>query len=142
MAKTYDPSQVNLYISGILVTGYAEDTFIEIKRNEPLYKAKYGVRGDCTRTRNPNKSGTITFHLLQSSTANEKLSALVAADEIAGAGTIVFPVMVKDSSGTSITSSPESWLVGYPDEVYAKETKDRTWIIECANLLKFVGGNS
>lgn len=141
MARTYDPNQVNLYISGILVTGFAEDTFIEVKRNEPIYKTKYGVRGDATRTRNANKSGTITFHLMQSAVANEKLSELVAADEIAAAGTIVFPVMIKDSSGTSLDSAPEAWIIGYPDATYAREVKERTWVIECETLIRFIGGN-
>ena len=140
--RTYIPEQVNLYISGILVEGFADGTVIEVKRNEQLYKSKSGIKGDITRTKNANKSGTIKFHLSQTSITNEKLSALVIADENAPAGTIVYPVMVKDLAGTSLDSSPDAWINGYPDTTYSKESSERVWEIECATLLRFIGGNS
>ena len=140
--QSYSPLLVNLFVTGVAITGYADGTFIEAKRDKKVYTKKVGAHGDITRTRSADKSGTITIHLHQSSPANDALSALVIADELAQAGTIVFPVMIKDLSGTTLISAPDAWIEGYADAMFAEEVGNRAWVFHCGTMAIFNGGNS
>jgi hypothetical protein len=78
--------------------------------------------------------------LAQTSPFNDILSALAAADEVSSTG--VFPVILKDNSGTTIVSSGAGWIRKPPTSGFGKEIENREWVIDMASTIFFVGGNT
>jgi len=136
---TYDPSQVSVTLGEILMSGFAEDSMIEAERPEPTYADVAGADGQVTRAKTSDKRGTVTIHLMQSSDTNDLLSALHIADEQSNAG--VRPLMIKDMSGTTVLSASHAWIERPAAANFAKGAGERVWVIKCARLEFFVGGN-
>jgi hypothetical protein len=139
MVLQYDPKQVAIIIGGKVMSGFADGTFVTIKRAEKAFNLKIGVDGEGTRSKSNNKSGMIEIVLMQSSASNDDLSALTAADELSNLGAV--PCLVNDKSGRTLASCLTGWVQKYPDAGFAKEVETRTWIIETDNLALFIGGN-
>lgn len=131
---TYDPNEQDLIFNGVLITGYAEGTFIKASRNEPSFSFKASNSGGGARCRNPNKSGRIEITLHQGSPSNGVLSAFMEQDELTGEG--VGEAMIKDRStqGAKVTAQ-NAWITQPADYERSKETGDVTWIIETDELL-------
>lgn len=138
---TYDPSQVTLIAAGVPVSGFAEGTFITAERNEDSFNLSVGSDGEACRTRTNNRSGRITFTLLQSSISNQLLAAVLNTDEITPAGDAIAPSMIKDNTGTTLIMAETSWLVRPANVEYANEASNREWIVETDNLVMNIGGN-
>lgn len=137
--KTYNPADVQLVIAGILVSGYADGTFIAIGRDNPSFTSGTGADGEGWRAKSNDKSGTCTLTLLQTSLSNDGLSALNALDEASGDG--VGPLLLKDNSGRSLYSAETVWLEKPADAEFAREQSDREWVVKTDKLNVFVGGH-
>lgn len=137
---TYDPSQVIIAFSGVPLSGFTDGTFCEIVRDEATWVKTVGADGIVTRGKTNNRSGTLTVTLKQSSPSNDVLSGFMIADELSNKG--VFPVIVKDLSGTSIYFAAQGWISAFANSTFGKEISDRSWIISLAETDIFVGGNS
>jgi hypothetical protein len=138
--KTYSPKDISIIVAGTQITGFAEDSFLSIERSSDAFVKVVGADGEVARTASADKSGTITITLLQSSSSNDVLSALQAADEISLTGK--FPLLIKDHFGTSIHEASTAWVMKVADAEYGAELGDVEWTIECADLTSFVGGNT
>lgn len=138
--RTYSPKKVQLIVGGLIIQGYAEDTFITAERNTDAFTRSTGADGETSRVHSPDRSGMITLTLQQTSQSNDALSALAAADDLSLQGT--FPVLLKDNNGTTLATGQEAWIRKYANSEYAAEMSQREWIIDVANLIMFVGGNS
>lgn len=138
MFKNYDPADIIATFLGSLIIGFAEGTFVRVERNEDSFTLKVGSQGDATRSRNRNKSGTITFTLMQSSPSNDVLSNAALADELDGSGIGV--AQVKDLNGTSLALGATAWVRKRPAGEWGKEAGNREWVLETDNLEHFVGG--
>lgn len=126
---TYDPTEQDLIFNGVIITGFAEGTFIKAMRNEPGWSFKPSNSGGGARCRNPNKSGRLEFTLHQGSPSNGVLSAFATADELTAEG--VGEALVKDrSTSAAKVTAQNAWVVQIPDYERGKETGDITWIIE------------
>lgn len=135
--NTYTPADVSLAFGGYVLSGW---NTINIKRNYPVFTPVDGIRGKNTRVRNRNTSATISFSCLQTGEANDLLSDIVRQDTELGTGRIA--LTLKDSSGSSIFSSSESYVAGYPDVVFSEGFEYRVWVIQCASSEGWnVGGN-
>lgn len=137
---TYDPSEVTVAIGGAIMSGYTDGTFVEIARNEATWNTVVGADGIVTRGKTNNRSGTLTLTLKQSSPSNDILSALLIADELTNAS--VFPVLIKDLSGTSIFFSAQSFLTTFANSTFSKDITDRSWVFTLADVDIFVGSNA
>ena len=137
--KEYDPGEVQLSFFGVIPTGFAEGTMITVERDEKTWTKKVGADGEVARTRVRNSSGKITFTLMSTSSSNLELAALIIADEVSGAG--VGPAFVKDNSGNDLHAAAEAWLDGPPPAEYGDESSDREYVLDCADLDMFSGGN-
>lgn len=136
---TYDPSQFQLIVGGIPLSGYADGTFIEVERDEAMWNKVTGADGITSRAKTSNKAGQVRVTLAQTSPSNDVMSALAVADELTNAG--VFPVLLKDGSGRSVVASSAAWVQQMPTAEFSKEITNRTWIIDCAGMDVFFGGN-
>jgi len=138
---TYDPSRIAITFGPVRISGIADATFCKVSRAESKYTTKAGADGETARSRNLNRIGTVEITLLQTSAANAELAALHLADEISDGGTPGLPLMVKDLEGNSLTVAFEAWIEKTPDEEYAKEVGERTWVFGTGNLVVHPAGN-
>lgn len=138
--KTYDPLEISCVFLGIPISGFANGTFVEAERNEDTFTLTVGASGEGARARNRNKSGQVTFTLLATSSSNDLLAAVAAADELNGTGS--GPLFIKDRLGTTVAVAANAWVKKQPKIEYGKEVSDRQWVIECEALEIFSGGTT
>lgn len=138
---TYDPRQLALTVGGFIISGFAEDEFVKVARDDDAFFKHVGVTGEVARVQNFNQSGTVTVVLMQSSASNDDLSALAAVDFASRGLAGAVPVTCRDRSGRSVFASVFSWVKKFPDSTYGRDATTREWVIECANLLISMGGN-
>jgi hypothetical protein len=138
--RTYDPSEVIITLAGVIISGYTDGTFVEVARDEPTWTKTVGADGTVTRGKTNNRAGTVTITLKSSSPSNDVLSGILIADELTS--TEVFPVLIKDLSGTSVFFSAQGWVQQYANAPFGKDIPDRVWTIATAELDMLVGSNS
>lgn len=136
--KTYDPGSIVVQFGSDILSGFGDDV-VKVTRNEDSFMLHVGADGEVARTRNRNKSGTITFTLLRTSASNDILAASLASDEALGDG--IKPVTVQDTLGTTVHFGANAWVQKAPDDDMSKEANDREWTIAVADLDHFAGGS-
>jgi hypothetical protein len=139
--RTYDPSQVIIVFAGIPLSGFADGTFLSVEQNEDSFTLQIGTDGEGTRSKTNNRSGRVTFTLMQSSQANDLLSALHNLDIRSPNGDGIGPLLIKDNSGRSLFSAEKAWIVKPPTGEYGREAASREWIVETDHLILQHGGN-
>src|SRR4029077_13060282 len=133
--KTYDPGRIVIVVNGILIEGIADGTFVKISRMTPSFSSKAGAGGAVIRTKSRDKRGKIELTLLPSSPSNDRLSALVTADENVDAGVgAVGPSLVKELNGTTICAGGKSWVTQPSDDDDGGNPVNRSCTIEIAEL--------
>lgn len=142
LTGSYDPSQVVVTIGGVIVTGFSDGDSIIARMADDKYFTRVGTDGGVARARNASALGEIEIKLLQTSGANAALSALFNTDDLVNGGLAVIPVSVVDGSGLSLAAASQAWVKSIPEMVLGKEVSERTWILSCADLRMFHGGNS
>ena len=137
--KSYDPAQVQAILAGILISGYADGTFITVARDNPSFNSIVGSDGEGARAKSNDQSATITVTLLQTSASNDSLSALAALDEASGDG--IGPFLLKDDSGRTLLQAETAWIEKPADSEFAREISNREWVIKTDKLTGLTGGN-
>jgi hypothetical protein len=139
--KTYNPFQVQIVIGDIIVTGYADGTFVTVSQDETRFVKSTGADGEVSRTKTNNRSATVTLTLKQTSSTNDLLSELARLDDESNAGVRAFTLKESGSGGTIIFAQT-AWIENLPDIVYSKDEENREWTIALADASTFVGGNT
>lgn len=139
MVKTYDPKQVSLIFGGKIGHGFTDGTFITVERDEDTFSKKVGVDGEGTRAKSNNKGGKVTVTLHQSSSFNDDLSAIQAADELTNSG--VLPLLIKDNSGRTVCAAGTAWIKKPANPEFGKDVANRVWVIDTDEFDIFNGGN-
>lgn len=138
--RTYAADEVRIVVGGAPVTGLADGTFVSISRDEQAFNKVTGADGVTSRAKTGNRAGTITLTLQQTSPANDVVSALMIADEESNSG--VTSVLVKDTSGRTLHFAASAWVQQMPDTDFSKDIEEREWVLDCAAIDSFVGGNA
>ena len=134
---TYSPREVQLIIAGYKVSGWES---ITITRAVDGFTPVRGIRGKNTRVRNTDTSATLTVPVMQTELSNEVLNSIHSQDLQLGSGRI--EITLKDGSGTSVFSSNEGYILGYPPVTYSGGIEYREWRIFCQTTSTFeVGSN-
>lgn len=136
---TFDPKQFSVIVAGKILSGFADDDFIEIERDEDMWTKKTGVDGEVTRSKSNNKSGRVTLRLMQSSMSNDDLSTLALLDESSNAG--AGALLCKDNSGRAVFASDTCWVRKFPKAGYKKGVNMMEWTLDTGVLNVYVGGN-
>ncbi len=136
---SFDPKEVLIIVGGVPISGYADGTFLEITQDVQQFTKTTGADGYTTRVKSNNYGATATITLAQSSPSNDVLSALAAADRLSNNG--IFPILIKDMSGSTIIFAGTAWIQQIPDAVFGNEINTRAWVIEMAEADTFLGGN-
>lgn len=135
----YSPDRVIIVFGGIIIGGFAKDTFIEVERDEATFMKYNGALGDTARSKNLNKGGKVTLTLMAVSPFNDELYGLAALDED---DTILpGPLQIKDLNGNMRCSAEIAWIEKWPKIDRAKESGTVQWVIDCASLEVIPGGN-
>jgi hypothetical protein len=141
-AKVFDADQVSLVFMGITIdSGYADGEFVTIEQTEQDFTVVVGTDGEVTRSKTNNRHATIKVKLMQTSSGNATLSALNNLDVATPGGAGVGPMMIRDRQGTSVYTASKCWIAKPPDVSMDRTATPREWTLECANLVRFDGGN-
>ena len=134
----YDPEGCFLNLSGIIISGFAEGTFIEIERDEAVFTKKTGSQDDATRTINRNTGGKVKFTLMQQAPCNDQLQALLDKDvaTLLGYGALSFTEFLSNT----VADTSWAWIEKQPKVERAKESMVVQWEIDCHKLRIKVGG--
>ena len=136
---TYDPAEVVITLGGIPITGYAEDTFVNVEFDEDQWTKVTGADGHTARAKSNNYAGSVTITLMQTSAGNDVLNSLWLRDRRRNEG--VVPLLVKDSQGRTRWTATYAWVRKMPAQEFGSENGEREWVIDCAELLGSLGGN-
>lgn len=140
--KNYSAADVTVNFGAINIeSGRGDDEFVSIEQDEENFTYKAGVDGEGTRSETKNRKTRVTLTLMQTSAANDLLSAVHELDKKTSGGAGVVPLIVRDRSGTQVFTSAEAWIVKPPDQKYAKEAGTRVWLIDCHDPQRFDGGH-
>ncbi len=138
MVRTYDANKVVVVLGANILSGFADGSFLTVERSEDSFTVYVGSSGEVARSRSNNKTGTSTLKLMQTSLSNDILSAYMVADELSGQG--IVPFQVKDLQGATLVLAKESWVLKPADVEFARESGEREWKIQHAELEVFIGG--
>jgi Bacteriophage KPP10, Structural protein ORF10 len=127
--RTYDPTEVQINIGTLTLTGVADGTFIKISRNTAeRYKRKVGAKGEVSRSRVSDKSGTIEVTLKHTSPSNQNLYMI---DKNPAA----FPVTIIESGSSKfVASATEAWVEKIPNPEFGAEESNAVWVFGCSDL--------
>lgn len=128
---TYDPKKVNLDVRGVIITGYADGSMIEIERNSDLVYPYVGTQGDVGFAESADQTGKIKIRLKQDSPSVVYLNALARekGDDAA------FPVSIINMNTNGVNcSGTKSRLLKPANEKFDKEITEREFEIFVADL--------
>lgn len=140
--KVYDAGSIVAIFNGIVINGYADGTFISIEQNADAFSLQIGTDGDGTRSRSNNRSGAVTFTLMQSSDTNSLFSALHQVDLNTPGGDGIGPLLIKDKLGATLVTAEKAWIRRFPTSTFDREATSREWTIETDNLVQLVGSSN
>lgn len=122
------------------ILGFADGDVIKVARSKPVFTTKVGAKGDVTRVRTADKTGTIMITLQAGAASNDYLAGLISADESSGSS--ILPIMIKDLNGNFLVTAEKAWITKYPDETRGEDGPSREWEIFCAELIMVSGSAS
>jgi hypothetical protein len=140
--RVYDADQVTVTLAGIPVTGFADGEFVRIERESAAFQDVAGTDGEVTRSKSNDDRASVTFRLMQSSPANDLLSALYNLDKNTPGGAGVGVMMVRDRQGTSLFTAEHAWISESPPVSLDRTATEREWTVRCATIVEFHGSNA
>jgi hypothetical protein len=124
------------------ITGYGEDTFLEIEVSDDAFVTKVGADGTVVRSGIENPLATATLSLQQTSPSNLVLEYLHQLDkEILGAGVVTFTVeipsiksdFIQSGFGTGVPFTGTAYVKKTASYSYGKESGERSWVLDVVN---------
>lgn len=131
--KTYNPKEVVVACGTHIVSGYADDSFINIEPNGDGITKKVGCDGEIARSISPDNTYKVKITLLQNSDSNSFFSNIADYDRATGNG--LFPVLIKDLRGGLLFATEAAWVVKKSPATRGKETNNREWEIDTASAV-------
>lgn len=145
---TFSPNDVTVVItqrsSGIahIVSGYSEDSIVNIERNAETFTMYTGADNTSTRIYNANKSAVVTLSLQQTSASNDILSLLYQNDSATRNSSGLFSLQISDASGRSRYFSDDAYVGVVPNSAFGNTMQTRDWMLHAHNLDTYIGGNA
>ena len=138
--KDYSFLNTTLLVNGVEITGFDEgDDAIELARINDSSSHKIGADGEMSVSISADRSGTVTFRLMQTSDSNLYLSALVSAAEN-GAFIPIF-VQFKDTQGGDIGSGTQGYIPRPATMTRGTGVNNQEWMVTVERLdLLHLGG--
>ncbi|CAP41320.1 phage structural protein [Bordetella petrii] len=137
--KTYDPAKVNVTFGASQITGFAEDSQVNIEEIGDGITSTSGADGEVARAMSSDRRCRVTLTLQQTSRSNDVLSGYNEADRLSGGGGAL-PMTVRDLRGTTLFTAV-AWVVKKPASGFGNAVGTREWVLETGPAAYFVGGN-
>jgi hypothetical protein len=135
----YDPKELHIIFGGLPIhQGIATGTFVTAARMRPTWRHIKGTDGEGIRVRTNDLSARVEVTLRKGTWVNDALSSVIISDE--ATGLITVPILISDSSGRSLYTSPVSWIERPTDVAYGTDEGVAVWAIICDTWLPFTGG--
>lgn len=138
--RTYDPKSIIITIGAATLTGYADDSFVQIEEQGDGVAATVGANGEVARSLSPDRTCRITVTLQQTSPGNDILSALAESDRLTGNG--LFPLAIADLRGSTVLEDSNSWVVKKANTTFGKTAGNREWTLQTSNDVDYTVGGS
>lgn len=143
---TYSADSIDIIISvkGVThkVSGFGENSVVSVERARESSRAYLGADNSAVRVFDPNKSGTITLTLNQSSSTNDLLTQIQRNDNENRDSSWLFAVLIKDNSGRSFYDAKQCYISQIPSSDFSTDITERVWVINAFNLEQHIGGNA
>jgi len=140
-ARVYNADQVTVvYGTVILNAGHGEDEFCRIETESDLFEDMVGAGGEVVRSATNDRRADVTITLLQTAPENALLSAIANVQKATKLGSE--PLIIQDQNGTSVYKAEQAWIKREPDPTFGRSASTREWVIRCAELVRFDGGNN
>lgn len=138
--SSYSPENVVILIAGVYrVEGLLSGSFLTISKNSPIAVAERTADGVVARLINKDDSYSVAITLTSTTEANDFLTKLALIDRATNKG--IFPILIKDTTGSSFFFSPSAWIEVMPDQEFTEEISPRVWIFRCTQCLENIGSN-
>ena len=137
--RQYSFDQVELSWQGLdLKDGLASGTSISEGATVPdRWTFTSDARGEQTRSKRTDGSGTLTLIATQAGRLHQSLRALAIADE--QDRNIVGPLVLKDLSSGETFTYKATCIATHPDEVRADVTQDFPWVLRFESVSRTIG---
>lgn len=138
--RVYNAKHVKVIFGGIIMSEFAEGSFLTVEKNESAFTNYVGIYGEVARAPNNDQTGKITVRLMQSSVINAALSAIHLVDLSKGIG--VLPLLITETiHGTHLYEATNAWIKKFPDAEFDRQVVSRDWVFETDRLINFEGYN-
>jgi len=131
--KSYSFNNVVMLVNGSEITGWPEgDDAIVADRLNDSGAHIVGIDGSMTLSISRDRSGTLTFSLMQNSESNKLLTGLITAQEN-GAFIPIF-VQVKNTQGGELVSGTQGYLTKPAAVQFGENLQPVEWVIVVERL--------
>lgn len=131
--KEYSFLDTLLLVNGVEMSGFDEgDDVITLDRINDSASHKVGVDGKMTVSISADRSGTVTFRLMQTSDSNAYLSGLINAQEN-GAFVPIF-VQFKDTRGDDLGSGTQGYINRPATMTRGQNANSQEWTVTVERL--------
>jgi len=138
--RTYSPGSVSVTFGDVIVSGFAEGTYISIERNGEAFEKVKGADGTVDRINKNAFDFRVTLTLRQTSISNLQLSEIFESDIVNNDG--IKPLRIVDNDGTSSFNASQAWIASDPNDEYADELSTREWIFDTGPAEKVTGAGA
>ncbi len=141
MLASFSPSDVIMTINDYRLEDFAAGSFIEINQNSQRFRQVRGIRGKHSRVHTRDRSGVVTFRMMQTSKQNTILSKLANEDDLQMTGLLL--VNIVDVGSDTGVQFGNAYLEGLPNLSFQSDsTTPKEWRINFEFITRYdVGGN-
>jgi len=140
MLATFDPENVIFTINDYQLTDFALGEFITLRLDAPKFRKVSGIRGKNTRVHTRDRSGTVSFRMLQTSNQNNILSQITNSDDFNLSNKLM--VNIVDVGGGTGIQVGNAYLESVPNISFSSDTTPNDWVINFEYITRYdVGGN-
>lgn len=138
--KQYSFASVDLIVDGITIDGFADsNAIITAARSAPQHGKVMDARGKMVAISSSDKSGIISFDLLQSSDSTAYLHARALSTHntgTSGGADLFAPVqaLIKDKMGNTVATGVNGIITMTPPLVRGTGLSTDTWLLEFEQL--------
>lgn len=129
----YDPSSVYVFLAGLMqLEDVTDGTFIEVTKDSDLFSNTVTSDGKVYRMKIPGDTYTVTLSLQSVSKSSKVLQYLMIADQTTGVAK--FPLIIKDTSGSSLFFATSCWVQSQPTLSFADNVEARVWTLKATGV--------
>lgn len=137
---SYSPENVMILVAGVYrLEGLMAGSFLTISKNSPIAVTERTADGTVARLINKDDSYSVAVTLTSTTEANDFLTKIALIDRATNKG--IFPIFIKDTTGSSMFFSPSAWIEVIPDQEFTDDISPRVWIFRCTQCVENIGSN-